>query len=278
MALAVVSAEERTPLWQFLLLFWPLFVLGALALLGRQQPTLALLFACVFLPLLVGTEFVNAADPAFRGDYSRFNPALKWWGWIFTGMLLTGAALALAARQRWVRAATVIVLLAVGSYAVDVLRWGVTLDRSRAGQWDGLAIYGADPAERRVIEYLQAAPQGPVLQALYDERPIDNGIYAGFALQRSVVGVPWILRGWRGELSELTPLLADIRSFYAGTHKAPLDFLRATGARYVLWMRREERSRPEVWATLQASLAPDYVWLEYAQDADEHVGLWRRAD
>lgn len=278
LSLDTVRAKQRTPLWQFLLLFWPLFALSALALLGRPRRALAALVVCVFLPLLVGFEFVTAADPAFRGNHLRFNPALKWWGWIFTGLLLAGAAAALAARQRWVRAATVVVLLAVGSYAVDVVRWWGALDRSLAGQWDGLAIYGDDPAQRRVIEVLAAAPQGTVLQALYDERPIDSGIYAGFALQRSVLGVPWILRGWRDGLTDVPALAAEVQSFYAGTHPAPLDFLRATDARYVLWMRREEKARPEVWATLQAALAPAYVWLEYSGEPGTHVGLWRRAD
>lgn len=277
LTLTSVSAAQRTPLWQFLLLFWPLFALAALALLGRGRPRLAPLFVCVFLPLLIGAELVNAYDPTYWGDGARFNPTLKWWGWIFCGLLLAGAATALAARQRWIRIATLLVLLAVASQAIDSARWWLGLDRSRAGQWDGLALYGADPAERRIIEYLATAPQGRVLQALHQERPIDSGIYASFALQRSVLGVPWILRVWRDDLTELPGLIAEIEHFYAGTHPAPLDLLRRTQARYVLWMRREQALRPEAWERLQGALAADYVWLDYGEGGDR-VGLWRLAD
>lgn len=278
LSLGIVAAKARTPLWQFAVLFWPLFALGALALLGHPRRGLAALLVCVFLPLLVGAELLNVTDPDFWGSHARFNPALKWWGWIFTGLLLAGGAMALAAQQRWVRAATVVVLLAVGSYAVDVVRWAVLLDHRRAGQWDGLAIYGADPTQRRIVEFLAAAPQGQVLQAVYDERPIDSGIYAGFALQRSVVGVPWILHGWRDGLTELDSLVAEVQSFYAGTHPAPLEFLRANDARYVLWMPREAKAHAEVWDGLRAALAPEYLWLEFAPEAGEHAGVWRRAD
>jgi hypothetical protein len=215
-ALTRVAAAARTPPLQFLLLFWPLLAAALLAPLAGRNRRLALLLAALFIPLLAGTELINADDGAYGGDMVRFNPAMKWWSWIFTGGFFALAACLLGSGRRIARLAAAALLLLVSTYAVDVGRLWLTLAKPYAGRFDGMGQYTADPAAARLIEYLAAAPQGLLLENVYEASPIDTGIYGSFTGKPNLVGIPWVLRVWKANLPELATLLPAIDALYRG--------------------------------------------------------------
>ena len=180
MELQLVHGAEHAPLTQFLIVFWPLLVLAlAVPFVGRVNP-LAGFLGAVFLALLVFSEMFNAFDHGYTGEFLRFNSALKWWGWIFTGGVFSISACLLASDRRFVRrfAAGVIVLVSV--FAWDLAR--LITAHSLNAKIDGTAFYAKDPTNGRMMEYLAWAPRGVVLEKLYDnERPNDTGIYGSFA-------------------------------------------------------------------------------------------------
>jgi hypothetical protein len=272
-----VRAGEHTPALQFLIVHWPLLGAALLApFAGRLRP-LALFFATLFVPLLAATELFNAFDPGYYGDMIRFNPAMKWWGWIFSGGVFALSTCLLASERRVARLGAVVVLLLLSLYAVDVARFWVEWPRAYAGRLDGRGFYAADPANGRMLQYLVDAPPGIVLEKVYDERPIDAGIYAGFAVKPVLVGVPWILRVLKTDLTELPGLLADIASFYAGRHPDAARFLAGHDVRYVVWSQREGPDL-QTWAAIDQAIAGRYRWVEFSPTADRHVGLWIRRD
>ena len=76
------------------------------------------------------------------------------------------------------------------------------------------------------MQYLAQAPRGVVLERLYDdERPNDTGIYGSFAQKPNLIGIPWVLRVWKRNLTELPGLMSQINSFFAGTHPQAARFL-----------------------------------------------------
>ena len=273
MELQLVRAAQRAPLVQFLIVFWPLIVLAfAVPLSGQVKPLTGFL-AAVFLALLACSELFNAFDGGYKGEMLRFNSALKWWGWIFTGGVFSISACLLASNRFAVRLLAAIVLVVVSAFALNSGR--LLTSRSYSGKIDGSGFYAKDTANARMMQYLAYAQQGIVLEKLYDKRPVDTGIYGSFAQKPSLIGIPWVLRVWKRNLTELPGLIAEIQSFYAGTHRQAKRFILDHDVRYVVWSARERKDLDK-WQSIMESIDSDYRWMEFSETPDSHIGLWIR--
>jgi hypothetical protein len=269
----LVTVNERAPIAQFLMVFWPLIMLAVTVPIAGLTRSLAGFLAALFLGLLVFTELFNFYDGGYSGEFSRFNATLKWWGWIFTGGVFAISAFLLASNRRAVRSVAAITLVLISLFAVDTGR--VFAFRGFGGNIDGSRFYAQDPSNARMIDYLANAPRGIVLEKVYEERPIDTGIYGSFAVKPSLVGVPWILNVWRRDLTELPGLIAEIKSFYAGRHAQAARFLSDHNVRYVVWSTRESRDI-DTWKKIADQIGSDFRWLEFSRYPDAHIGLWIR--
>jgi hypothetical protein len=273
MELQLVHSSQREPLIQFLIVFWPLILLALLVPLAGQVKPLAGFLATVFLALLVCSELFNAFDGGYEGEMLRFNSALKWWGWIFAGGVFSISACLLASSWFAVRLFAAIILVLVSAFVFDSGR--LLAARSFSAKIDGNGFYARSRANGRMIEYLAYAPWGIVLEKLYEKRPVDTGIYGSFAEKPSLVGIPWVLRVWKRNLTELPALLSEINRFYAGTHPQAMRFLLEHDVRYVVWSARE-RKDVETWQSIMKSIDSDYRWMEFSSRPNSHVGLWIR--
>jgi hypothetical protein len=274
-ALTRVQPGEHTPWAQFLIVHWPLILVGLLAPFAGRYKNQALRFAAIFLPLLAGTELLNAFDGGYSGDLVRFNPALKWWGWIFTGGFFAISTCLLASERRVVRWAAIATLLLVSAMAVDIAGFLVMKPKPYLGKLAGDGFYTADPDNARMLAFLKNAEPGLVLENVYDERPKDTGIYGSLSGQPDLIGVPWILQVWRPGLSELPGLTSEIEQLYRGQLASPLAFLTGNHVRYVVWSVRESKDL-DSWAAIDRSLAGAYVWMEFSDTPNAHIGLWIR--
>lgn len=246
----------------------------AVVLFG-QQVSFAGFLATIFVALLVFSELVNAPDGLYLDDYIRFNPVLKWWGWIFTGGVFSISALLLASDRRAARVAAAVVLVLVSVFAVDALRYFAFRTHEHAGKIDGMSAYEKDPANARMQRYLVDAPSGIVLERVYDEFPRDTGIYGSFAQKPNVVGIPFLLDVWKRNLTELPALVAKIQSFYAGTLLDAERFLTDHDVRYVVWSIGESKNI-DAWKSIMQAVDADYRWMEFSTTPEPHVGLWVR--
>ncbi|HYV89676.1 MAG TPA: DUF2298 domain-containing protein [Candidatus Polarisedimenticolia bacterium] len=274
-SLVRVQPGQHSPWLQFLLLHWPLILAGLLAPFAGRQRGLALRFAAIFLPLLAATELLNAFDGAYGGDFVRFNPALKWWGWIFTGGFLALSTCLLASGRRlvcWVGAGS---LILVSLFAVDLGSYFALRPKPYLGQLNGEGFYAADPANARLLAYLKNAANGLVLENVYDDSPKDTGIYGSLSGKPDLIGVPWILQVWDNRLTELPGLAANVGRFYRGQIPAALDFLGGFNVRYVVWSVRESTDLAN-WSAIDQAIEAHYAWMEFSATPDRHVGLWVR--
>lgn len=270
-----VPADERAPLVQFLIVHWPLLAVALLAPFAGRHRSMAVLFAAVFLPLLLAGEFVNAFDGGYVGDLVRFNPALKWWSWTFTGGLFAISACVLAGGRRAAAASAALVLVLTAAFALDQANQWLVRDKSGAGRLAADGVYSRDPANAQMLQYLVDAERGVVLEKVYEESPMDTGIYGSFSVKPNVVGIPWVLSVWKGHIPGLQDLVGDIGRFYRGQHPAPLDFLVRWEVRYVVWSKREGGDL-QAWQSIDTAIAGRYRWIEYSPTAERHVGLWVR--
>ena len=273
MHMALVTGEAHAPIVQFLMVWWPLLVLALAVPLAGLTRSFAGFLAVLFLALLVFAEFFNAPDGTYRDDFLRFNPALKWWGWIFTGGVFSLSAALLAGTSRVGRIVAACVLVLISVFAIDAGRYLVFRSHAFAGEIDGTGFYAQDRANGRMLRYLTDAPRGIVLEKIYDEFPRDTGIYGSFAQKPNLVGLPYVLEVWKKDLPELPPLVGKIESFYAGTLLDAARFLTDHDVRYVVWSVRESKDI-EAWKSIMQAIDADYRWMEFSTTPDTRVGLW----
>jgi len=263
MHLAFVSPEAHTPFAQFLVVWWPFLVLVLAVVLFARRVSFAGFLATLFVALLVFSELVNAPDGLYLDDYIRFNPVLKWWGWIFTGGVFSIFALLLASDRRAARVVAAVVLVMVSIFAVDAFRYFAFRTHEHAGKIDGMSAYEKDPANARMLNYLVDAPSGIVLER------------GSFAQKPNVVGIPFLLDVWKRNLTELPALVAKIQSFYGGTLLDAERFLTDHDVRYVVWSVRESKNI-DAWKSIMQAVDADYRWMEFSTTPEAHVGLWVR--
>ena len=158
--------------------------------LAGQARSFAGFLTLLFLALLIFVEFFSAPDGLYCDDFIRFNPSLKWWGWIFTGGVFSISAALLAGMSRVGRIAAASVLVLISVFAVDAGRYLVFRSHAFAGKIDGTSFYAQDRSNGRMLHYLTDAPPGIVLEKIHEDFPSDTGIYGSFAQKPNLVGLP----------------------------------------------------------------------------------------
>ena len=273
--LQFVPPDAHAPIVQFLILYWPLIVVAVAVPLVGLTRSLAGCLAALFVGLLVATELLNAYDGGYTGEFIRFNPALKWWGWVFTGGVFSISAFLLASKSRAGQLVAVVVLVLISTFAVDSGRLLAFRSFDLPGKFDGSGFYAQEVPNARMMLYLADAPRGIVLESVYEQPPIDTGVYGSFAQKPNLVGIPWVLDVWKRDLTELPGLVAGIKSFYAGSNAQAARFLADHDVRYIVWSSRESKDLDK-WQSIMRSIDDDFRWVEFSGTPDSHIGLWIR--
>jgi len=272
-----VQAEDHTPIVSFLAMHWPLLVFGVLALFSSGTRRMALLFAAVFLGLLLVSECIFVDDPS-GGKYERTNTVMKWWGWIWSGGLVTLATMLLASRARWIQGAVVVALLVINWYAQDIVRYWLYTDKSSAGKLAAHSVYTSDPVVRDQFDFLLKAPPGIVLENNYGGAYTESGIYAVFAAKPTLLGWPMHLQTWHNSIGQAWLLSEQIIRFYKGELPNAADWLLANKVEYVVWNARDA-AQADAWGPINDNIAHVYAWHEFNSDSSRPIGLWiRRGD
>jgi len=119
----------------------------------------------LWIALLAFSEFFFI-DDIYGGKYERFNSALKWWAWIYSGGILLIGGSNLRARSRLCRWGTAVVLVLVCSFAVELGIHYWTMPKPHVGQLDGAAGIRDDAGERVMLDLLRNEPPAIVLQRM----------------------------------------------------------------------------------------------------------------
>lgn len=277
----LVTQQQHTPLLNFLALHWPLltlFLLGAgQGVRNREGRRFFILFSLAFAVVLLLAEFIYIDDPT-GGHFDRSNTTMKWWGWVWTGLPLTLGTFLLASPQRWRRRVTIVVLLLVNVYAIDMGRYLLLADKGSAGHLAGDQTYVRDSVMRDMFRYLKQAPDGIVLENIYRDAFTDSGVYALFAVKPVLLGWPSHLVTWTGGNSRIWLLKAQIQSFYAGQMSNPLNWLAGQNVRYIIWTGEDDLEQPaESWGAINKAISDQYQWVDFLGiDNTRHTGLWVR--
>ncbi|MEQ1637624.1 MAG: DUF2298 domain-containing protein [Methylococcales bacterium] len=269
-----VAMQDHTPLVGFLALHWPLLLFGTLSLFAKDTRRLALLFTGVFVGLLLISECIYVDDPS-GGKFERTNTVMKWWGWIWSGGLVTLATLLLASRVRWITTVVVLALFPINWYLVDVVKYYWITDKSSAGKLAADSVYTYDPVVRDMFSFLKKAPNGIVLENNYGGSFTDSGIYSAFAVKPTLLGWPMHLLTWHNSIDQAWVLKEQIVQFYTGKLPDAANWLLANKVDYIVWNTRDAQA-PDSWEPVNNNIKQTYAWHEFQSDPSRHIGLWLR--
>ncbi len=268
---------DHTPLNRFVAILWPALALWVLAVFQFRRQRLSVLLVTVFAVLLICTEVFYADDP--MGDkYNRFNSTLKWWSWIYPGVLLGLGSILLGAGA-WQRGITAAVLLLVSTLSIDLAAYWYYSDKASLGKFSGHYWLSKDQVNKQMLDWLKVAPDGIVLEGLED-----GGAYMStsaltlFSGKPAAIGWPTHEDQWRGNPGFIAHYAEQARSFYHGTLPDAPAWLAMNRIRYIVWVRRDETRDAAARYRIHEQISAAYRWKPFWVNGDDELGIWVRKE
>ena len=277
-AIHMTGSDDHTPWLGWLLTFWPVVGIMVLAPLNRERRPLALFFVTVWSVALLSTEFLYNHD-IYGGPYARFNSTLKWWQWVYAGIIVTLGALNLGARSRLCRYGTLFLLLPTLIFSYDIGRQFANTPKPSAGHMSGAFWTERDPVIRDMIVELKSRPDGVTLESGLRMENTESPAVTLFSGKQSFLGWPWMEEAWRGSFLEVNQRYDQLNQLYAGTLPDTLAWLLHNDVRYILWLPRDNSDLNSRFGPLREAIKPRYYWHNMCGDEKTlAVGFWVRID
>lgn len=274
-ALRLVPAGEHTPVLLGLIVLAPLLAMILVPLVSRDRRGWVIWSALLWLAML-GISEAYYIDDVYSGIFNRFNTTLKWWPWIQAGALLVLGGYGLRSASRAARYATVVVLVVVSAYGIDLGRHLLSGPKTDVGRLDGAAAITADRIERVIFDFLRAQPRGIVLQ-----RPEAGAFTSAPALtllagQHAFLGWAAHEKLWRGQRADVDVRSAEVAQFYVGDLPDSIGWLVQNKIDHVLWLKTEIDLPKGSFDKVNDRIAAAYFWREYYRADEFRVGVWSR--
>lgn len=272
----IVQDTDHTPIPQFIGQFWPLLILFVLGFATAGHRKLTWFFTLFFTALFIFVEIIYV-DDGTGGIYERLNSTMKWWGWIWTGSLLTLGTFLLADKRLLVRIPAIIALIGMCAYFYDIgVYWkkNVSMD---IGRFDGTDYWTRDPIYRRMFRYLHAVPDGIVVENHYSLGYHEGGAFSAFAGKPLLLGWANQLMTWHNWNDEIGQLYDGIKDFYVGKLPNSAAWMLARDVDYIIWNQKDaEAVTLEDWQKLNGELEKAYVWRVFGTANTKPIGIWIR--
>jgi uncharacterized membrane protein len=274
MPFRMVLAGQHTPPILWLLLFYPLVALLALQLFSGEKSRVTVGLCVLWIALLAFSEMFFV-DDLYVGKFERFNSALKWWSWIYSGGLLLIGGFNLRARSRICRWGTTAVLVLVCPFAAELGAQYWATPKPHLGQLDGAAALRDDAGDKVTLDLLRGEPPSIVLQRMPTGAYTIQPALTIFAGQTAFLGWPGHEEVWRGNRVDIEVRRHEVDLFFHGDLPDCSRWLTANGIGYVLWGRDDNQLPPLTFDRLNALIRDRYIWRGYYEAGTYHVGLWQ---
>jgi Uncharacterized membrane protein (DUF2298) len=278
-AFKLTAPGDHTPWLGWLLTFWPVVGIMALGPFNRDRRPLALFLVAVWAVALIATECVYNHD-IYDGFYIRFNSTLKWWQWVYAGIILTLGACNLGSSSRICRYGTFLFLLPGLAFAYDLGKQFAEAPKDAVGRLSGSAWITKDVVIKDIITELGSRPDGVTLESGLIMANSESPAVTLFSDKQSLLGWPWMEEVYRGgDLYEIPERYDQINKFYAGTAPDPLRWLLHNDVRYILWLPRDNADSNVRFGPIREKISSRYYWHGvYGNDRDFAIGFWERID
>jgi uncharacterized membrane protein len=281
--IARLASEERTPVLHGLMLMWPMILILFGAVVCCRSRGIGLFFFLLWIFQFALAEFIYV-DDIYAGPFNRFNSTLKWWPWIWSGVLVSTAAINLSGPIRFSRYLTAGVLAVVSLYAWDLGRFVVRYSPGgNIGHLYGSAWINEDAQQKAILEHLTVLPKGLTLENMAEGAYTPGGAYALFAQQPAYMGWKAHEGLWRNYRPDVDARFNNLKQFYTGTLPNSREWLVDNNIEYIIWLKgdnalNKEGVPPENrFRLIDDQIREDYLWKEfYGVDDNFRVGFWMR--
>ena len=272
--LKLVQQGAHVPWLLGSIVLYPMFVAILLPMLFESESPWLLWVCLLWLCLFLLSE-VFVVDDIYAGIYDRFNTTLKWWPWIQAGALLVTGAHGVRAASRAYRYGTIVVLLSVSVFGVDLAR-AFAAPKPEFGRLAGDGAITSDNIEKAILEFLKAQPPSIVLQ-----RPATGAFTPApaltlFAGQQACLGWSAHEKLWRGGRADVALRETQVKSFYAGELPDSAQWLLQNRIDFVLWLKAEYELPEGTFTKIDEQIRSAYYWQEYYRAGEFRVGVWSR--
>jgi uncharacterized membrane protein len=272
-AVRLVPRALHTPVFSGLLVFYPLLAILLLNAFFGERSKESSALCMIWLTLAAISEFVFV-DDLYVGKFERFNTALKWWAWIYSGALLTVGGINLRSASRICRWGTAGVLILICGYGLDLYANLANVPKPHLGQLDGAAWIRDDPAESAILAFLKTQPPSIVLERLADRAYIPAPSLIIFSGQTALLGWANHEDTWRGYRPDIDRRWNEINQFYSGTLPDAERWLERNHVKYVLWLRDENEAPSGTFEKIDQQIRGRYFWNDTSVQGGARVGLW----
>lgn len=271
----LVPRDLHTPVIEGLIALWPVLTILGLNLIWGERSAESKAFASIWLAMLVISEFVYI-DDGYGGKFARFNTALKWWAFIYSGTILIVGGLNLRSPSRIARWGTAAVLALISLYSVDLAVNYTFRPKPHWGELDGAAWLRDDPAQKAIMDYLASRPQAIVLQRVPDRAYVPAPALVIFSGQTALLGWANHEDLWRAHDPDVFRRFNQQTRFYGRAMPEALRWLEENRVDYVLWLDDENQLPAGTWEWIDEKLRGRYAWKDFSRRRGSPVGLWQR--
>jgi hypothetical protein len=285
-SIGMTASTDHTPWLGWLIMFWPVLGILILGIFNRDRRSLSLFLVVLWAIALVATEFLYNHD-IYGASYVRFNSTLKWWQWVYAGIIVTLGAVNLGSKSRVCRYGTLALLLPTLAFAYDLgVQYANAYKESSLkgvetsiGHLSGAKWIERDPVIRDMIVELSNRPDGITLESGLRMENTESPAVTLFSGKQSFLGWPWLEEAWRGSFLEVNQRFLQINAFYDGTLDNPLGWLLHNDVTYILWLPRDNSDNNARFLPLNEKIKSRYYWHHmYGNDKDFAIGFWERSD
>jgi uncharacterized membrane protein len=285
-SISLTASVDHTPLLGWLMMFWPVVGILGLGPFNRERRPLVFFLVAVWGVALVATEFLYNHD-LYGASFTRFNSTLKWWQWVYAGIILTLGAVNLGSKSRVCRYGTLLCLLPTLAFAYDLETQFSNAFRDSAkkkadssiGHLSGAMWIERDPVIRDMIVELSNRPDGITVESGLAMENTESPAVTLFSGKQSLLGWPWLEEAWRGSFLEINQRFVQINALYDGTLADPLGWLLHYNVSYLLWLPRDNTDLNSRFQPLNDKIKSRYYWHHmYGNDKDFAIGFWERMD
>jgi len=207
--------EWRTPLYEFLIQWWPVLVLWLALFAGWRQLPPSIRWAHAVVPLtLIGIECLDL-------EVDRYNTVEKLWGYTFGVGLVAYFPVVAARRGLGNRLVTGLVVsssvIALAGWLHTTFQWANW--RQDAGHLEGNGILRLDPQRARLLQAISPLHQATLLTGQVAGGYNDSPALAVFSGNRTYIAWTWAEFNY-GHGGENNLRAKQVNSFYAGTMAA----------------------------------------------------------
>ena len=264
--ITAIDPKDRTPLFEFLLQWWPILLLLICGCVCFRKLSFGLRWVLFVVPLMLLLIEMGTID-------SRYNTIEKMWGYTWGAALVAFFPFIASRTAIAFRLVTVVLLFSAmaGFYAFVADLTGGTWD-NMAFHLEGTSYLTNNPQKKRLLEVVGQEKDTTFLSGksafCYNEAPT----LAVFTKNKSYIAWYWFesLTNYQNEADYRKKLNDD---FYSGAMTNPLDFLQANKIGGILIWPDDDIS-DDYLATLRKELEPTYTYTDCKEDGPKNAGVF----